>query len=140
MNVSPSLDQQITMPFPFFFRRFLSFGRRSELLAVDHLRSLGYRIATSGYRTKLGEVDVIAWDGPMLVFIEVKARQNSEPPEDSVGYRKRQRIIRAARHYISRYRLHDSPFRFDIVAVTVLPQCKPQFRLLRDAFRVDDFS
>ncbi len=125
------------MPFPLFFHRFLPFGRRSEILAIDHLRSLGYRIVTSGYRTKLGEVDVIAWDGLILVFIEVKARQNSEPPEDSVGHRKRQRIIRAAHHYISRHRLYDSSYRFDIVAVTVLPECKPQFRVLQDAFRED---
>jgi putative endonuclease len=128
------------MPFPLFFHRFLQFGRRSELLAIDHLRGLGYRVVTSAYRTKLGEVDVIAWDGEILVFIEVKARQNSDPPEDAVGFRKQRRIIRAAHHYISRYRLQDSPYRFDVMAVTVLPQSKPQFRLFRDAFRVDDFS
>jgi putative endonuclease len=120
--------------------RLLAFGRRSELLAIRHLRSLGYRVLTSRYRTATGEVDVIAWDGPILAFIEVKSRQNSDPPEDSVGFTKRRRIIRAAHHYMSRYRLHDSPYRFDIVAVTVLPGSKPQFRLLRDAFRVDDFS
>jgi putative endonuclease len=126
------------MPFPLFFHLFLPFGRRSEILAIDHLRSLGYRIVTSGYRTKLGEVDVVAWDGPVLVFIEVKARQNSEPPEDSVGHLKRRRIIRAAHQYISRYRLHDSPYRFDIVAVTVIPQCSPRFRVIQDAFREDE--
>ena len=119
---------------------FLNFGRRSELLAMRHLRSLGYRIITSRYHIKTGEVDVIAWDGPILAFIEVKSRQNCDPPEDSVSFTKRRRIIRAAHHYISRYRLHDSPYRFDIVAVTALPGSKPQFRLLRDAFRVDDFS
>ena len=120
--------------------RLLSFGRRSELLAIRHLRSVGYRIVTSHYRVKTGEVDVIAWDGPILAFIEVKSRQNPDPPEDSVGFTKRRRIIRAAHHYMSRYRLHDSPYRFDVVAVTILPGSKPQFRLLRDAFRVDDFS
>jgi putative endonuclease len=124
------------MPFPLLFHRLLTFGRRSEILAIDYLRSLGYRIVISPYRTKTGEVDVIAWDGDMLVFVEVKARQNSEPPEDSVGYRKQQRIIRAAQAYISRYRLHETPYRFDILAVTVLPQSKPEFRLLRDAFTI----
>ena len=120
--------------------RLLSFSRRAELLAARHLRSLGYRIVISPYRTTTGEVDVIAWDGPILAFIEVKSRQNSDPPEDSVGFTKRRRIIRAARHYISRHRLHESPYRFDIVAVTILPGTKPRFRLLQDAFRVDDFS
>ena|SRR5260370_32934679 len=122
------------MPFPLLFRRLLTFGRRSEILAIDYLRSLGYRIVISPYRTKTGEVDVIAWDGGVLVFIEVKARRTSEPPEDSVGFRKQKRIIRAAQGYISRYRLHETSYRFDILAVTVLPHSKPQFRLLRDAF------
>jgi putative endonuclease len=125
------------MPFPLLIHRLLPFGRRAELLAIDHLRGLGYRIVTSGYRTKLGEVDVIAWDGPVLAFIEVKARQNADPPEDSVGFAKRKRIIRAAHNYISRYRLHETSYRFDIVAVTVPPRSQPQFRLFRDAFRAD---
>src|SRR5437762_8622421 len=123
------------MPFPLFFRRLLPFGRRSEILAVDYIRSLGFRVVTSGYRTRGGEVDVIAWDGDILVFVEVKARQNDEPPEDSVGFNKQRRIIRAAESYIGRHRLHDAPYRFDILAVTAPPSAKPQFRLLRDAFR-----
>ena len=118
----------------------IRFGRRCELLAIDHVRSLGYRILVSSYRTRLGEVDVIARDGDILVFIEVKARQNSDPPEDAVGFTKRRRIIRAAHHYISRYHLHDSPYRFDVLAVTILPDAKPQFRLFQNAFRVNDFS
>jgi putative endonuclease len=118
----------------------LFFGRRSELLAIRHIRSLGYRVVKSRYRTTTGEVDIIAWHGPVLVFIEVKSLRTSDPPEDAVGFTKRRRIIRAAHHYISRYRLHDSPYRFDIVSVTFLPGSKPQFRLLQDAFRVDDFS
>ncbi len=80
-------------------------------------------------------MDVIAWDGDTLVFVEVKARQNDEPPEDSVGLNKQRRIIRAAESYIGRHRLHETPYRFDILAVTTLPHTKPQFRLLRDAFR-----
>ena len=79
---------------------------------------------------------MIAWDGPVLVFVEVKARRNNEPPEDSVGLHKQRQIMRAAQTYISSHRLADSPYRFDIVAVTVLPGSKPEFRLLRDAFNM----
>ncbi len=114
--------------------RFLTFGRRSEILAIGYVRSLGYRVVASGYRTRDGEVDVIAWDGEILVFIEVKSRQSLDPPEDSVGYQKRRRVIRAAEQYRSRYRLGQTPYRFDILAVTVLPGKPPEFRLLRDAF------
>jgi putative endonuclease len=123
------------MPFPVLLHRLLTFGRRSEILALDHLRSCGYRIVTCPYRTKTGEVDIIAWEGDTLVFVEVKARNNTDPPEDSVGPQKQRRVIRAAEAYIGRYRLQDKPYRFDILAVTSVPGSKPQFRLLRDAFR-----
>src|SRR3954469_2289795 len=99
------------MPLPVLLHRILTFGRRSEILGIDYLRTKGYRIVTSGYRTKAGEVDVIAWDADILVFIEVKARQNDEPPEDSVGLRKQQRVIRAAQSYRTRHHLQDAPYR-----------------------------
>ena len=124
------------MPFPLLLRRFLTFGRRSEIQAMEYLRSAGYRLVTSGYRAKGGEVDVVAWDGDVLVFVEVKARNNAEPPEDSVGLKKQQRIIRAAQSYLSSRHLRDVPYRFDIVAVTAKPGAQPEFRLLRDAFHM----
>jgi putative endonuclease len=128
------------MPFPLLLHRLLTFGRRSEILAADHLRKLGYRIVASPFRTKTGEVDIIAWDRETLVFIEVKARKNSDPPEDSIGRQKQQRIISAARTYITRHRLHDTPYRFDILAVTQTSASKPEFRLLQDAFADSDRS
>ena len=124
------------MPFPMFLYHLIPFGRRSEILGIEYISSLGYRIVTSGYRTKEGEVDIIAWEGNVLVFMEVKARQSSALPEDSVGFHKKQRIIRAAQTYIVRHRLHEVPYRFDILAVTANQGCKPEFRLLRDAFRM----
>jgi putative endonuclease len=124
------------MPFPLLFHRLLSFGRRSEILAIDYLRSQGYRIVCSPFRTKTGEADIVAWDGDILVFIEVKARKNDDPPEDSVGIQKQQRVIRAAHAYIARYRLQDKPLRFDILAVTSIPGRNPEFRLLHDAFTI----
>ena len=126
------------MPFPLLFHRLLSFGRRSEINAIDHLRTLGYRIVTSGFHAKGGEVDVIAWEGGVLVFVEVKARQNSERPEDAVGLKKQQRVIRAAQAYLSKHRLREVQYRFDILAVNVLPGSKPEFHLLRDAFNMSD--
>jgi putative endonuclease len=122
------------MPFPLLLHRLLTFGRRSEILSIDYLRTQGYRIVVSPYRTKSGEVDIVAWEGGTLVFVEVKARKNEDPPEDSVGFQKQQRIIRAANAYISRYGLQDKPCRFDILAVTSIPGRSPEFRLLRDAF------
>ena len=89
----------------------------------------------SGYRIPEGEVDLVAWDGDQLVFVEVKSRHSDAPPEDAVGLRKQQRVIRAAHSYIARYRHHDRSYRFDILAITTLPGREPIYRLLRDAFR-----
>ena len=121
------------MPFPLFLYRLIPFGRKSEILGIDYLRSLGFRVVASDYRTRQGEVDIIAWEEDVLVFIEVKALKSSAPPEDAVGFRKRQRIIRAAQTYISKRRLHEKPCRFDILAITWAAG-KREFRLLRDAF------
>jgi putative endonuclease len=123
------------MPIPFFLHRVLPFGRRSEILAADYLRSIGFRVVSSGFRTTSGEVDLIAWEGDILVFVEVKSRQGKDPPEDAVNLRKRERIGRAARAYIARHRHQDVPRRFDILAITSIPGERPLFRLLRDAFR-----
>jgi putative endonuclease len=117
-----------------WWRRLLSFGRRSEIDGAAYLRTLGFRVIASGYRVRSGEVDLIAWDGDQLVFVEVKARRSDTPPEDAVGFRKQQRVIRAARSYMARFR-HHSMYRFDVLAVSVRPNQKAEFRLLRDAFR-----
>jgi putative endonuclease len=124
------------MPFPLLIQRLLPFWRRSEILGIEFLRSNGFRIAASGFRAKGGEVDIVAWDSDVLVFVEVKSLRSGSPPEDAVGPRKQRRVIRAAQTYISRHNLHSAPCRFDILAVTALPGSRPEFRLLRDAFRM----
>jgi|SRR5579884_2051196 len=113
----------------------LPFWRRSEINAAEYLRSQGYRVIASGYRVQQGEVDLIAWDGEVLVFVEVKSRQNQDEPEAAVGATKRRRVIRAAKAYIARYKLQDKTHRFDIVAVNQAKKGGPTYRLLRDAFR-----
>ena len=122
------------MGFLDWWRRVVTFGRRSELDGAAYLRTLGYRVVASGYRTRAGEIDLIAWDGNVLVFIEVKALHSTAPPENAVGPRKQQRVMRAAKSYLSQYRLHDVSYRFDILAVSVREGGKPEFRHLRDAF------
>jgi putative endonuclease len=125
------------MPLSSLLYRLLPFGRRAELQALDYLRTQGFRIAASNFKTKNGEADIIAWEDKTLVFVEVKARKSlADPPENAVGYRKQQQIIHAARAYIARRRLHDVPYRFDILAVTAPESERPEFRLLRDAFRM----
>jgi putative endonuclease len=118
-----------------WWRRVLPFGRQSEIDGATYLRSLGFRVIASSYRTRSGEIDLVAWDQDVLVFVEVKALRSDAPPENAVGFRKQQRIQRAAKSYLSQYRLFDVAYRFDILAVTVEPGARPEFRLLRDLFR-----
>src|SRR5678815_1309210 len=106
------------MSFLDWWRRVLPFGRQSEIDGAAYLRSIGFRVIGSGYRTARGEIDLVAWEGDILVFVEVKALHSNAPPEGAVGFRKQQRIQRAAKSYRQQYRLLDAPYRFDILAVT----------------------
>src|SRR5262245_47058628 len=124
------------MPLPLFWFRILPFWRRSEIRAARYLRSQGYRIVATNFRVNEGEIDLVAWDHDILVFVEVKSRSSAYAPEAAVGLRKQTRIIRAAQAYIARYHLQRAPYRFDIVAVNETPTRKPEYRLIRDAFRV----
>ena len=75
------------------------------------------RIITRGYRTNQGEIDLIARDGDMLVFVEVKTRRRGDPAE-AVTPRKQRRLTLAALHFLKRYDLLETVRgRFDIVAI-----------------------
>jgi putative endonuclease len=124
------------MRLPLRWSSLVPLGRRCEIDGAGFLRSLGFRVVGSGYRTRLGELDLIAWDGDILVFIEVKSLRSQAPPEDAVGFRKRQRVIRAAQSYMNTYHLRAVSYRFDILAISVPPGGEPEFRHIRDAFRV----
>ena len=88
-----------------------------------------------------GEIDVIAWDGEYLVFIEVKTRRTEigaqGSPAEAVDPRKRKQLTKLALAYIARHNLDDVPCRFDVVAVVRRPNCPFAFTLLRDAFTAE---
>jgi putative endonuclease len=110
-------------------------GRRGEDLAHRFLRAKGYVIVARNYRLSSGdaEADLIAWDGPTLVFVEVKSRETADfgPPERAIGEEKRAHLLRVAREYT---RKADTPWdriRFDIV--TVVFTKPPKIELILDA-------
>ena len=86
-------------------------GNRSsgEDLACDELERRGYAIVTRRYRTKYGELDIVARHGEYLVFVEVKARQGGSfgDPEEAVTLQKQQRMVWMATDYLARHRLDD---------------------------------
>lgn len=95
-------------------------GRRGEKAAVRHLKRGGYRIIKRNYTCPAGEIDIMAADGDMLVFVEVKTRADptGADPENSVGPRKQRKIIAAARYLLAATD-SDAPCRFDVISVVL---------------------
>ena len=94
-------------------------GKAGEDLACRELERRGYAILARRYRRRGGEIDIIARDGPTLVFVEVKARDSDGfgEPAEAVTALKQLRMTRLATDYIIRQRLADCPCRFDVVAI-----------------------
>jgi putative endonuclease len=96
-------------------------GRAGEVAAARLLERRGLVILERNLRSRLGEIDLLARDGPTLVFVEVKARRGSpgDPPEAAVNARKRARLGRLALGYLAARRLGERSCRFDVVGVSL---------------------
>jgi putative endonuclease len=94
-------------------------GISGEDLACAELQRRGYAIVDRRYRTRFGEIDIIAKDGSTTVFVEVKARMTQEFGGAAAAMTrwKQRRIARMAVDYLARQNLHDCPCRFDVVAI-----------------------
>jgi putative endonuclease len=114
-------------------------GREAEALARAHLERAGLEVIETRRRTAGGELDLVAWDGATLVFVEVKARTRSDygRAEEAVDRRKRQRLAAAASAYLAGMGPPQPPCRFDVVAVE-FGSGAPVMRHLPDAFRPGD--
>lgn len=130
--------------------RHFELGAHGEALAIDYLEMMGYRIVAANFSLPIGrnmrdaivnaEIDVVAYDGPTLCFIEVKTRASDEiaAPQTNVDLRKRRQITRAARGYRRVFGLMDSPFRYDVVSVVGKPDdTRPRIELHK-AFWTDE--
>jgi len=115
-------------------------GRLGEDLAYRYLRGHGCTVVARNYaaRSGAGEVDLVAWEGGVLVFVEVKTRSSADfgAPEAAVDGEKQRRIAIAAREYGRRAQVDDTRTRFDIVSVMLGKP--PRITWTRDAFRVRD--
>lgn len=94
-------------------------GIAGENEAAGYLLSIGYTIVERNYRTRLGECDIIAYDGPVLVFTEVKARSSDRLglPCEAVTKRKQRNISQMALVYLQEKGLDDVNVRFDVMEV-----------------------
>lgn len=93
-------------------------GTWGEALAADYLRQRGLRLAGHSYCCRFGEIDLIAWDGDTLCFVEVKTRTSTDMglPREAVTPAKQRRLRQTALHYLCEKQL-DCPARFDVAEV-----------------------
>jgi len=118
-------------------------GRRAEELVARRLADRGWRILARNFRTRAGELDLVALDGDVLVFVEVKAGRHGravgpERPAHAVGPRKQAQIRRMAREWLAaaerpRYSAV-AGYRFDVVGVRFGGDRPPDVDHIRDAF------
>jgi putative endonuclease len=113
-----------------------SLGKMGEDLACAELCRRGYAVLARGYRTKYGEIDIVARDGRTTVFVEVKTRAGDEygGAAAAVTARKQRRVAQMAVDYLSRHHLHDTPCRFDVVTVDVIEGRAPIVEVYQHAF------
>lgn len=102
-------------------KRDVSLGKAGEDMAVKFLKRKKYRVVERNYHSPFGEIDIVAWDGDTLSFVEVKARSSSNygPPQAAVGWAKQARLCRVALDYLAKHKITDVGMRFDVVAITV---------------------
>jgi putative endonuclease len=115
----------------------LSVGKRGEEITYFHLRGLGYTVVARNWRNsrRKGELDIVAWDGETLCFVEVKTRTRKSivPAEGAVDRDKMRELTGMARLYLRQLPM-GTRFRFDVVTVYLLEGQEPEVTLFRDAF------
>ena len=113
-----------------------SLGKLGENLACAALKQRGYAIIATRYRTRLGEIDVVARDGVTTVFVEVKSRAGDEfgGAAAAVTAWKQRKVAMMAMDYMARHRLEDTPCRFDVVTVDVFEGKPPRIEIYQHAF------
>lgn len=109
-------------------------GSWGEEQASQFLRSEGYEIVHRNWRCAAGELDIVAWEGASLAFVEVRTRRsrNYGAPEESVTLAKQSKLVELAQTYLQEHPGLDCTWRIDVVAVEVM-RGQPRIRLIRHA-------
>lgn len=117
-------------------------GQEGENTAAAYLRQRGYTILHRNYRSRSGEIDIIARHGKALVFAEVKTRRttNFGSPAAAVTPRKQLQISRVAEEYLARENLFDSEARFDVVTVLAPQGKEPVVEIITNAFDLQRYG
>jgi putative endonuclease len=114
-------------------------GRHGEELACDLLRRSGYTVVERRFRTRAGEIDVVARDGRTTVFVEVRTRSGGSfgSPLESVTRQKQRRLCRMASEYLLARHVAHPACRFDVVSIVEREGSPPEVEIVQGAFGLD---
>ena len=124
----------------------IELGKLGEAYAAAYLEQRGYRLVAANFTLPVGrnlrgvvvtaEIDIIAYDGDTLCFVEVKTRASDwfAPPQVNVDLRKRRQLARAARAYRRMFELESESYRFDVVTVVLPDDATPRLELIKNYF------
>ena len=124
----------------------IELGKLGEAYAAAYLEQRGYRLVAANFTLPVGrnlrdvvvnaEIDLIAYDGNTLCFVEVKTRASDwfAPPQVNVDLRKRRQVARAARAYRRLFELENEIYRYDVVTVLLPDDSTPRIELIKNYF------
>jgi len=110
-------------------------GNYGEDLAVKYLQKLGYKILKRNYLIRGGEIDIVAKDKEILVFVEVKTRYSHEfgDPAEAMTYFKMKALLKTTLFYLLQNKLENSPYRLDFISVDFSQDQKnPKIELIKN--------
>ena len=108
-------------------------GKWGEDKAADHLNHCGYKIIARNVRTPYGEIDIIAKQSDITIFVEVKTRTSNKMglPEESITPRKREHMLAAADHYAAENEIDH--WQIDVIAIEGKPGSEPKITYFENA-------
>jgi len=117
----------------------LFLGKSGEEIATSLLKENGYKILARNFKTKIGEIDIIARDKDTISFVEVKTRHSDKfgLPQEAISSSKQRQISKAALAYLKDNNLLNNKARFDVVSV-IISQNQPKIDLIKNAFELEE--
>ena len=108
-------------------------GKWGEEVAAEYLAGRGYEILARNARTPYGEIDIVAKQGEIVIFVEVKTRTSNKMglPEESINTRKRQHMLSAAEHYTAEHEIDH--WQIDVISIEGKPGSTPKITYFENA-------
>lgn len=116
-------------------------GKTGEDIALEFLEKHGMRLEQRNFRIRTGEIDLVMWQGEVLVFVEVRTRSDKffGAPVETVVWKKRRKIIDTARYFLKQKKISpEVRCRFDLVGIVLCPGCEVEIDYVPNAFLVGD--